>query len=64
VEIARAATLLLGIKPTAAAGKAPPSLRTPAVPQSAFERQRSARQAQAKPAGFLARLRKLFGAKS
>jgi len=62
-ELARVAALLLGIKPAAAAGKSTPSLRTPAVPRSAFERQLSARQAQAKPASFLARLRKLFGAK-
>lgn len=62
-QIARAAALLLGIRPTAAAGKSAPSLRTPAVPPSALERQRSAQQTQAKPVGFVARLRKLFGAK-
>ena len=61
-ELARAAALLLGIRPAAAAGKGAPSLRTPAVPQSAFERQRSAMQ-DAKPEGFMARLRRLFSGK-
>jgi len=59
-ELARTAALLLGIKPAAPAGRVAPSLRTPAVPQSAFERQRSALQ-DAKPEGFMARLRRLFG---
>ena len=62
MELARAAALLLGVKP-AAAGKSAPSMRAPAVPMSAFERQRSA-SAAAKPEGFLAKLRRWFGAKS
>ena len=62
-QIARAAALLLGITPTATVGKSAPSLRTPAASPSAFERQRSARQAQVPADGFLARLRRLFGAK-
>jgi anti-sigma B factor antagonist len=64
IELARAATLLLGIKPVAAAGKSAPSLRTPAVPPSAFERQRSAMAARPESGGLMAKLRRLFGAKS
>jgi len=60
-ELARAAALLLGIKPVAtAAGRSASSMHTPTAPLSAFERQRSARTAP-KPAGFMARLRRLFG---
>ena len=63
-ELARTAALLLGVKQVAAvAGKSVPSLRTPAVPMSAFERQRSA-QAATKPEGFMAKVRRWFGAKS
>ena len=62
LELARAAALLLGIRPAAPAGRSAPSLRTPAVPQSAFERQRSAQQ-QVKPEGLMVRLRRLFGGK-
>lgn len=64
LELARAAARLLDIKPIAAAGKSAPSQRTPAVPVSAFERQRSAMTAEGKPNGILAKLRRFFGAKS
>jgi anti-anti-sigma factor len=64
IELARAAALLLGIKPVAAVGKSAPSMRTPAVPQSAFERQRNAIAARSESSGLMAKLRRLFGGKS
>ena len=62
LELAQAAASLLGIRPAATAGRSAPSMRTPAVPQSAFERQRRAQQ-EGKAEGFMARLRRLFGGK-
>jgi anti-anti-sigma factor len=66
VELARSASLLLGLKPAAAgAAKSGSAARvaTPSVPMSAFERQRSAQVADAKPAGLIAKLRGFFGGK-
>jgi anti-anti-sigma factor len=65
VELARSAALLLGLKPAAGAAKSASAARvaTPAVPMSAFERQRSALAADAKPAGLIAKLRGFFGGK-
>lgn len=62
MELARAASLLLDIKPVAGAVRSAPSLRAPAVPMTAFERQRNAQTA-SRELGWLAKLRRLFGAK-
>ena len=65
VELARCAALLLDLKPAASAARSGSAARvaTPAGPMSAFERQRSALAAEAKPAGLIARLRSFFGGK-
>jgi len=63
-ELARTAARLLGLKPAVAAAKSVSARAAAPAPLSAFERQRSAAASDVKTAGFLAKLRRLFGGKS